>query len=230
MTCSCLDLPDLSLTHHITSQTQTQTQLTFIHHSPSTVEQHYYDHHRPSRLLSGRNLENSNWATLCRVPCLHLSSVSTYLSLGHHSLHRCSDGRRKKERVEETCRVGQGCHPDVASPAPDSRMEMQRWGGAKTHDLFPAALGHRDWGPRTTPPPKWKERRKKRNSQSEERQGRSRNQWWGPTLSLPISPVVCIEHPCRFKQGSWSTSGLPVPLLICPTSLSGSGGDGGSFR
>lgn len=37
---------------------------------------------------------------------------------------------------------------------------------------------------------------KKGKTQSEEGQGRQRNQGWGPTLSLPISPVVCIEHPC----------------------------------
>lgn len=103
----------------------------------------------------------------------------------------------------------------------DGDAEMGR---GKTHDLFPAALGHRDWGLRTTPPPKWKERRKKEKSRARNDKGRSRNQWWGLTLSLPISPVVCIEHPCTIKQGSWSTSGLPVPLLIWPTSLSGSGG------
>lgn len=58
------------------------------------------------------------------------------------------------------------------------------------------------------PPPKRKEekKKKKKKRQSEQwsdavPQGHSRDQEWGPSLPLPISPVFYIEYPCNIMTG-----------------------------
>lgn len=92
----------------------------------------------------------------------------------------------------------------------DGDAEMGR---GKTHDLFPAALGHRDWGLQTTPPPKWKERRKKRKTQSEERQGTLEK-------SMVGSNLVSAHFPCRLHRTSLHNQARVLVYLgsTCPSS------------
>lgn len=74
--------------------------------------------------------------------------------------------------------------------------------------LIPAALGLWDRGLQMAPPPKRTEGGKKRAAKARNsrtppavRHHCSRNQGWGPSLSLPISPVFCIEYPCPAWTG-----------------------------
>lgn len=48
-----------------------------------------------------------------------------------------------------------------------------------------------------------KEKKKRQSKQWSDAvpQGHSRDQEWDPSLSLPISPVFYIEHPCRVVTG-----------------------------
>lgn len=218
MTCSSLDLDLLHFyhpSHHITSTSSPYTCAWFSPCLPSsTTHRHgqHYSRHRVIRLLAGNDQEESNWATLCPLPC---PSVPACLLPDQHSISPIKGKQgRKIRRANQTSLVGTRVHPDVASPCSGWRHgdgEMA-WGSPW---LIPAVLGLWDWGPQMAPPPKRTEGGKKRAAKVRNgrppRAGSTRNQGWGPSLSLPISPVFCIEYPClRRDRGT----GAPACLLI----------------
>lgn len=199
--------------HHITS---TANPITFLLASllpPFIIVHNVIPIIVPSDSSRGKIWKNPTGPRCALSPVL---PFLTCLLPDHYSISPVNKGRKRKDKQDQS-RGTKGAIRTWLPPVPDGGMEMKEMGWGQLMADFcrigPVGLGSLDSS--TTE----EERREKRKKQSEEwqggvPQGLTRDQGWGPSLPLPISPVFCIEYPCGARAGilAYLVSCIFLPL------------------